>query len=524
MMIWTIIAPELVLAWAVRQWSAAKKVQKKYQNVSQGISPRSFCAFYDFSTTDLIDNKWTMNHGHFLIMGGFTLIGKNKVTSKDEPLGPVWEEKFERLLGHSPSDSQIDFPTVTLAEIKDKSKGDELSKTLAILQTTWFLLQCAARIPQKLALTELELATLALASLNAVTYAFWWYKPLQVQEPVKIYLKQPIEKVDEQKSVAKGPIREVWDKILVMIQEFRDLLRRFGQNPCRYNPFVTIAFVLIAIPFFIVGLLLTFFPIAIVTILNLLKTDDSPLLLEHHSPGRRSRIATRIVLRLRQFRNWLTTPIFKFFQDKFFQVWSGNSHWFLLGLFIIFPLLFLASIILVILLLPLLTLVTLVSFLFNSIFAIIATDTIPDGAQDVPPFYAPRTESDRYSRMLIFASFGLLLGALHGIAWFFAYPSHVERTLWRIGSIAITGIPVIVAPIDFLLEWEESQQPTGVFWLPGIVISALDFVMTMLLFVYVPSRLLLIGQSVALLRPGAQPPSAFLSVDWAKFVPHVFSS
>jgi len=40
-----------------------------------------------------------------------------------------------------------------------------------------------------LALTELELVTLALACLNAATFAIWWHKPLGVQEPVKIYLK-----------------------------------------------------------------------------------------------------------------------------------------------------------------------------------------------------------------------------------------------------------------------------------------------------------------------------------------------
>lgn len=60
------------------------------------------------------------------------------------------------------------------ADIKDRSKGDLLSMLIAISQTTWFLLQCIARGQQKLALTELELVTLALASLNAITYAFWW--------------------------------------------------------------------------------------------------------------------------------------------------------------------------------------------------------------------------------------------------------------------------------------------------------------------------------------------------------------
>ena len=40
--------------------------------------------------------------------------------------------------------------------------------------------------------------TLALAwvSLNAVTFAFWWFKPIGVQEPIKIYWKTEIVKTN----------------------------------------------------------------------------------------------------------------------------------------------------------------------------------------------------------------------------------------------------------------------------------------------------------------------------------------
>jgi len=51
----------------------------------------------------------------------------------------------------------------------------------------------SARGQQRLALTELELVTLALARLNAITDAFWWHKPLGVREPMRIYCKtEPI--------------------------------------------------------------------------------------------------------------------------------------------------------------------------------------------------------------------------------------------------------------------------------------------------------------------------------------------
>ena len=100
----------------------------------------------------------------------------------------------------------IEIPKIKAAEIEDRSKGDALSKIIVILQTTWFIVQCIARGQQRLALTELELVTLALASLNATTFAIWWDKPLVVREPIQIYLKMETEQVEQVNGVERvGP-------------------------------------------------------------------------------------------------------------------------------------------------------------------------------------------------------------------------------------------------------------------------------------------------------------------------------
>ena len=101
--------------------------------------------------------------------------------------------------------SEIAFPTITAAEIKDKGRGDFLSKAIAILQTTWFIAQCIARGVEGIALTELELVTLALATLNGLMYYFWWDKPLGVKEPVRVYTVD----VDPPKKVVDGKERLV---------------------------------------------------------------------------------------------------------------------------------------------------------------------------------------------------------------------------------------------------------------------------------------------------------------------------
>ena len=61
-----------------------------------------------------------------------------------------------------------------------------MSKAVAILQSIWFfIVQCIARGVEGLALTELDLVTLALASLNGLMYYFWWDKPFGVMEPIR---------------------------------------------------------------------------------------------------------------------------------------------------------------------------------------------------------------------------------------------------------------------------------------------------------------------------------------------------
>ena len=58
-----------------------------------------------------------------------------------------------------------------------------------------------------LALTELELATLA-SRLNAIMFAFWWSKPLSVQEPVNVYSVKELtgEKVSQNSSDTVSPV------------------------------------------------------------------------------------------------------------------------------------------------------------------------------------------------------------------------------------------------------------------------------------------------------------------------------
>jgi hypothetical protein len=75
---------------------------------------------------------------------------------------------------------------VSKKEIEDRSKSNALAKTIVVLQTGWFILQCVSRRIERLPLTLLEIATVAFAGLNIVTYFLWWNKPLDVRCAVEV--------------------------------------------------------------------------------------------------------------------------------------------------------------------------------------------------------------------------------------------------------------------------------------------------------------------------------------------------
>ena len=103
----------------------------------------------------------------------------------DNPKGILSPSRFSELLAAG----KINFPTITVEEIEDRSKSDGFTKTIALGQTLWFVAQCIARGAQHLDLTLVELLTLSLAVINGLMYFLWWNKPLDVRCPVRVYLQ-----------------------------------------------------------------------------------------------------------------------------------------------------------------------------------------------------------------------------------------------------------------------------------------------------------------------------------------------
>ena len=154
-MTYVLLAPEMAIIWAARQHCNANILVEKFQfEGCQG---------------------WTKTHAFFLIMSGFTL------HTKGRPIRVLEWEDLKELV-------RAGRPNITEQEIKDRSKGDYLSKGIVVLQTTWFTVQFFARAASKLTITELEVVTFTFSTLIGVIYYLWWDKPLDVRCSVPVHL------------------------------------------------------------------------------------------------------------------------------------------------------------------------------------------------------------------------------------------------------------------------------------------------------------------------------------------------
>ncbi|KAG1778921.1 hypothetical protein EV702DRAFT_967397 [Suillus placidus] len=172
-MLATLVAPELVILWAMRQFFHAGNVVNKFNDeLFKG------------------DFQWSRTHGFFAMMGGFMLYYNGKPHHTLTP-----DELFDFILSGRVDQNQA--VEITEDEIEDKSKRDVISKAVLVLQITWFLTQYITRYIEHLAITQLEVGTLAFAVLNLITCCFWWKKPHNVQRPHRVYLKDEISEPQE---------------------------------------------------------------------------------------------------------------------------------------------------------------------------------------------------------------------------------------------------------------------------------------------------------------------------------------
>ena len=128
----------------------------------------------------------------------------------------------------------------------------------------------------------------------------------------------------------------------------------------------------------------------------------------------------------------------------------------------------------------------------------------------VPTFYALSKEKNELQNFFFFPVVGVIFGGIHCAGWFFDFPSSDEAMLWRVSSAVLTGSPVLILILTFLLLciFDEPQMSYFGFPVLAIVLQA-----------YVVSRLFLLVEAFISLRDLT--PGMLAIVKWTSFIPHI---
>ena len=138
----------------------------------------------------------------------------------------------------------------------------------------------------------------------------------------------------------------------------------------------------------------------------------------------------------------------------------------------------------------------------------------------VPTFFADEDDQDWMvdGPISAFAFFiAIIFGAIHLAGWNFFFQSPIERDIWRVASIIITGVAAagfIATIFDVIKTYYIKNSP---FF--SILSTSIAALATLSIFIYLPMRLVLLVEALFLLKD--LPPGALAVVQWTLFVPHV---
>ena len=121
----------------------------------------------------------------FADMGGFVLHARDSVPF------PLSAKQLHWLVVNQ----KVDFPQMTPDELWDKSKQDRFVRMITAFQAGYFILQCIGRAIQRLAITTLELNTLAIVICSLMTSFAWLHKPSDVRVPYVVRSTFSIEEI-----------------------------------------------------------------------------------------------------------------------------------------------------------------------------------------------------------------------------------------------------------------------------------------------------------------------------------------
>ncbi|KIK51314.1 hypothetical protein GYMLUDRAFT_181609 [Collybiopsis luxurians FD-317 M1] len=421
LMIVTLIAPEVVVLWAARQWFSARELAKRHR-----------------------DKGWSVSHGFLFLMGGFA-----RFNGDDLRYVLRYPGLYERYGAH-PEDLKF-IGRIPKREIKDRSHSDGFAKFIAVGQTAWFVVQLIARKARHLPITELEIMTVAFAAMNVLIYFFWWYKPLGVGCHIRIQDHHSVVVQEDENGRASG----------IRITEAAGEVPSFDSSEAEAAP-----------------------------------------LLSGHAVSRK-----RVYSFWKQMRQTAFSIVWDIWEylsyaasrKRVYSFWKHRAtKWQIVGGILIAPF----SI-------PITILINIIFEEHGAFYNHSLTKT-PSFAR------TPRLEPSKKQDQYIAYGAAILFGAIHCIAWAFAFPSTVERVSWRIASVIVTCAPLCLAFMVYFGDPDEYDLPSPWDSLLGHTVFVFGLVLS---FTYILSRITLIVLPFLALRD--LPTGAFENVEWTSFIPHI---
>ena len=527
-----LLVPEYVLAWAIRQFLSARKIFK--ENESEYKTLVISLPIAVIPTNPLLDRGWSMTHGFFVIMGGFHLFERNSGTTNnvDRGISPEDGDPLHPLEASNLRDYCESFIMLTEAEIMDKGKSDWVAKSLVLLQTSWFVMQCIARAMRHLPVTHLEIITLAYAAMNFVIFILWWKKPRNVHRPIRVFRRSGSGETQLQVTEETQPITEETRSVIAeetqpVTEETRPVAEEtqpIAEETCPVTEEARLVTAEGTCPVTEEARLVTAEETHTVTeeAQSVTAKETQPVTEETRSVIEETQPITEetrsvtaeetqpiteetrsvtaeetqpITEETRSVTAEETQPITEEAQlvtaeETQPQVTEQTSEatWKAIG-----------------------NGLSMVRF----IVGLQDQDINLSHVDSVPMFWANSTDGNE----LIFADFmvlwvGVCFGAIHCIAWHFSFPTHTELLMWQISSIAITILPICIPLMIFLAGslggLLDLQKFAYIVFYSAPVIGGI---------LYILARAITLVLAFVSLRE--LPPGGYETVHWTTFIPHI---
>ncbi|KZP29612.1 hypothetical protein FIBSPDRAFT_946511, partial [Athelia psychrophila] len=226
--------PDWIFMWALRNFIVALRARDRLEAArasahsewaARGDDPETPPPWRNhtrFFTT--VDKEYTILHAFYVLMGGVHVYAADGT-----PMFPLDVDTAVMLI----TNGQILLPRKET--IEGLSKTTYLGQSFAAFELGVFLLKCVWRLVEGLPLANLEVMAFAHASIAIFTFIPWWYKPMALDEPMRV----PIESVKSMSehaasATAISPARNVWQVTYAYIfgnQESLYTLRRLRGVP-----------------------------------------------------------------------------------------------------------------------------------------------------------------------------------------------------------------------------------------------------------------------------------------------------